>query len=86
MLVEYNNTKNPLEEAADYVKAHPNLVVPDNVDVPPNEMGALDSNSGNFRALKYKGSSFRHKGDNRGLIRDFGRKKSENVVKMVFFF
>lgn len=87
MFVEYNNTKNPVDEAANYVKSHPNSILSDNSNNPSNVMNELDPNSENFRTVKYKGgSSFRHKGSNQGLIRDFSRidarKKAENVVSM----
>lgn len=65
------------------MKSHPNLMTGDNGNTPSNTLDALDPTSENFRTVQYKGrSSFRHKGGNQGLIRDFGnRKKTDNLVR-----
>lgn len=85
LLIEYNNTQNPLNEARDYMKIHPSLLIADAADN-GNILDVLDrSNPETFHAIKYKdGSSFRNKAGNHGLIRDFGRsdnrKKADNMV------
>lgn len=84
ILIEYNNTKNILDEAKEYMKRHPNVIIGNG---PGNILDVLDPNSENFRTVKYKdGSSFRHKSGNQGLIRDFGRnddkKKTDGAVSI----
>lgn len=88
--LEYNNTKSPLEEAKDYMKKHLGLIAPEVVNTPPNVLDPVEEHSENFQNVKYtSGSSFRHKGGNQGLIRDFGRvenrNKMEEPVSILFF-
>lgn len=80
ILLEYNNTKSPIEEVKAYLTRHPEVqfhmteaspsITVDDVAVNPD----YDQNQELFRNIKYEGgSSFRHKDNGQGLIRDFTR-------------
>lgn len=71
-----------MEEAKEYMKKHPGLITPEVLNTPSNALDPVDENSENFRTVKYtSGSSFRHKGGNQGLIRDFGRVENRNKME-----
>ncbi|KAL3284774.1 hypothetical protein HHI36_018917 [Cryptolaemus montrouzieri] len=69
-LLEFNNTKSPMQIIKEYFNSHPNLSAKSSGQVEMSE-GYDNNNSGRIGIHKYGNSNFRHKDNRQGLLKDF---------------
>jgi hypothetical protein len=68
--LEFNNTKSPMRQIKEYMVAHPKIQMANNEgqsEVDENYMGDTQK----IKVHKYGSSSFRHKDNRQGIVKDY---------------